>query len=83
MASQPTSHCVGLSVDMSVGLSVSPVTLCMSHFASFAFFSGFKGKLNPAIGCLAYFKGLVKIILYTEVLFIANIQITMKILLGT
>ena len=39
-----------------------------------------KVQLNPAI---AYFKGLVKIMLYTEVLFIANIYIPMKILFGT
>ena len=37
-------------------------------------------KLNPAI---AYFKGQIKIILYTEVLSIANIWITMKTFLGT
>ena len=37
-------------------------------------------QLNPA---LAHFKGLVRIILYIEVLFIANLQITMKTLLGT
>ena len=41
---------------------------------------GFTVQLNPAI---VYFKGLVKIMLYIEVLFIANIKITMKILLGT
>ena len=37
-------------------------------------------QLNPAI---AFFKGLVKIMLYIEVLFIANIKITMKTVLGT
>ena len=39
-----------------------------------------KVQLNPAI---AYSKGLVKMMLYTEVLFIANIYIPMKILFGT
>ena len=33
-------------------------------------------QLNPAI---TYIKGLVRIVLYTKVLFIANIKITMKI----
>ena len=37
-------------------------------------------QLNPA---LAHFKGLVKIMLYTKVFIIANIQITMKIPLRT
>ena len=37
-----------------------------------------KVQLNPAI---AHFKGLVKIMLYTEVFTIANIKITMKIFL--
>ena len=36
-------------------------------------------QLNPAI---AYFKGLVKIMLYAEVLFIANVWMTRKNLLG-
>ena len=44
----------------------------MTHF--------YKLQLNPAI---AYFKGLLRIVLYTEVLFIANIQITVKTLLWT
>ena len=39
-----------------------------------------KFQLNPAI---AYFKGLVKIMLYTDVFIIANICTTMKLLLGT
>ena len=38
-----------------------------------------KIQLNPAI---AHFKGLVKIMLYIEVFTIANIKITMKMLLG-
>ena len=37
-------------------------------------------QLNPAI---AHFKGLAKIVLSTEVFIIANVKITMKIVIGT
>ena len=53
------------------------ITIQSHHGLSFVFWTYYtlantlhQVQLNPAI---AYFKGLVKIMLYTEVLFIANI----------